>query len=185
MKRINDYLRYIPASEEPLSADVYVIDGNQYCYVYDVGNNETARNALNSISKEKVVILSHYHKDHTGNVGKIDYGALYVGDLTYQTLGKGQAIDGKLMIEDGVRIEIQSCPSPHTEGSLIVTLNQEYTLIGDLYFTRTAENNQKAVEMLKTLASIETKYFVVSHQEENAIFEKQVFLEELNAYFGT
>lgn len=184
MKRINDYLRYIPASEEPLSADVYVIDGKQYCYVYDVGNNEISRNVLNGLPKGKIVILSHYHKDHTGNIGKIDYSALYVGDLTCQTVGKGQVVDGKLMIEDGVRIEIQSCPSPHTDGSLIVTIDQEYTLIADLYFTRTAGKNRKATAMLEALASVETRYFVVSHQKDTAIFEKQMFLKELNAHFG-
>ena len=37
---ITDNISYIPASKNPLSADVVIIEGEEYLYLFDVGNNE-------------------------------------------------------------------------------------------------------------------------------------------------
>lgn len=185
MEKINEYISYIPSVEEPLSADVYFIKGNKGYYIFDVGNNEGSLKEINSINGPKIVILSHYHKDHTGNIEKVNYEKLYVGDLTYDTIKQGVVVDEKITLVDGVKVEIVQCPSPHVDGSLIVNVNNEYTLIADLYFTRPAMmDKEKAHEMLKTLCSIDTKYFVVSHQEEQSIFLKEELLKELEEYFS-
>lgn len=183
MNAISAYLQYLPSNQEPLSADVYLVHGDQYEYVFDVGNSEEALNCLSGIQKKKVVILSHYHKDHVGNIDRLQYKALYVGDVTRDTIQKGTVIENELTIQDGVTIKIRHCPSPHVSGSLIVTINGEYTLLADLYFTKPDYNRQIAKEMLDTLKGIDTKYFVVSHQEKDNVFEKEAFLRELCAYF--
>ena len=60
MNVIGGKIKYLPATDNPLSADVYCIDGDKYCYIYDVGNNDTSLQYINQINKENIVILSHY-----------------------------------------------------------------------------------------------------------------------------
>ena len=183
MKRINNVITYLPASSEPLSADVYFIEGDANCYVFDVGNKEDALQAISAMKREKVVILSHYHKDHTGNIDKVVYKELYVGDLTKETIQRGTVVTDEVIVRDGVELVIWQCPSPHTKGSLVVTVNREYTLIADLYFTRAGYDKELANAMLEALEQVDTKYFVVSHQRGENVFEKQKLIAELKEYF--
>lgn len=183
MEKITEYLHYIPSTSEPLSADVFVIEGEQQSYIFDVGNNEENVQLLDKLPREKTVILSHYHKDHTGNLNRLAYQTLYVGDLTFEKTGRGTVVTDKLTIQDGVGLVIQSCPSPHTPGSLILTVNNEYTLIADLYFTKPDHDPRLAQAMLDVLRGLDTKYFVSSHQEGSPVFEKEYLIEELTRYF--
>jgi len=184
MNSITDKIRYLPATDDPLSADVYLIEGERYCYIYDVGNNDDSLRYIGHTDKEKIIILSHYHKDHTGNIGRLSYHSLYVGGKTYETIGKGVIVETVVTITDGVKIEIIPCPSPHTEGSLIINLNHEYTFIADLYFTRLPFNQEKALQMIETLRNIDTRYFVISHQEKEKIVLKDKMISELSDFFG-
>lgn len=79
---ITDRISYIKASENPLSADVILVDGQKYLYVFDVGNNEQVAEYLNSIPKKKRVILSHFHTDHMGNIGRVEWESVYFGGNT-------------------------------------------------------------------------------------------------------
>ena len=183
MNAIGGKIKYLPATNDPLSADVYLIDGDKYCYIYDVGNNENSLHYINQLVKEKVVILSHYHKDHAGNIAGLHYRNLYIGKKTHESIGKGIIIEDKLTINDGVKIEIAHCVSPHTDGSLIITVDNEYTLIADLYFTRPPFDKEKAMKMIDSLRSIDTKYFVISHQEGGKVILKETLIQELTEYF--
>lgn len=183
MKKICDYIQYLPAVSEPLSADVYFIEGEKYCYIFDVGNNEEALEAISKVDKDKVVIISHYHKDHTGNIDKVDCKTLYVGDLTYEMIHKGTIVEESLIIHDGLEIEIRHCTSPHVNGSLVMIINNEYTLLGDVYSVRDTYDKELAHKMLDELKQIDTTYFVNSHLEE-CVVEKDILLEELCAYFN-
>lgn len=136
MNVITKKIKYLSATNNPLSADVYFIEGDKYCYIYDVGNNNNSLHHINQINKEKTIILSHHHKDHIGNIEHINYRNLYVGKKTYETVGKGRIVEDVFTVNDGAKIEIIHCTSPHTEGSLIINIDNEYTLIADLYFTR-------------------------------------------------
>ena len=184
MNTIGNRIEYLPAENDPLSADVYCIEGDQYCYVYDVGNDDRSLQYINELSKERVIILSHYHKDHIGNIADIHYRDLYVGKKTYEVIGKGIIVEDMLTINDGVRIDVSHCISPHTDGSLIVTIDNEYTLIADLYFTRPPFDKEKAMKMIEALNQIDTKYFVISHQEEEKVIPKNKLITELSVYFG-
>ena len=183
MNMIGEKIKYLPATSDPLSADVYCIEGDEYCYIYDVGNNDRSLQYINQLSKEKIIILSHHHKDHTGNIVGLHYRDLYVGKKTYEVIGNGNIVEDTLTINDGVRIEIAHCVSPHTDGSLIVTVDNEYTLIADLYFTRPPFDKEKAMKMIDSLRSIDTKYFVISHQEDEKVIPKDKLIAELTAYF--
>ena len=184
MNTISEKIKYLPATNDPLSADVYCIEGDKYCYVYDVGNDERSLQYINQIGKEKVVVLSHHHKDHTGNIVGLHYRDLYVGKKTYEIIGKGIIVEDALTINDGVRIDVSHCVSPHTEGSLIITVDNEYTLIADLYFTRPPFDKEKAMKMIDSLRSIDTKYFVISHQEDGKVIPKEKLIVELTDYFN-
>lgn len=184
MNVITQKLRYIPASEDPLSADVYFIEGDHCCYIYDVGNNAHSLHQINQTAKEKSVILSHYHKDHTGNIAQIHCRDLYVGKKTYEMIGKGMIVEDILTICDGIKIEIMHCPSVHTDGSLIANIDHMHTLIGDLYFTRHPFDKEKAMKMIEFLTGIDTKYFVISHREDDKVVLKETLIAELQDYFG-
>ena len=184
MKEIGTKIKYLSATNDPLSADVYFIDGVEYCYIYDVGNNQASLNYINQVSKDKIIILSHYHKDHTGNIEGVRYRDLYVGKETYESIGKGTIVENMFTINDGTKIDVIHCISPHTDGSLIITVDNEYTLIADLYFTRPPFNKEKAIQMLDTLKGIDTKYFIISHQEDDKIVSKDKLLTELSDYFN-
>ena len=184
MNLIAARIKYLPATSDPLSADVYFIEGDKYCYLYDVGNDDNSLHYINQISKEKIIVLSHYHKDHTGNIADVHYRDLYVGKKTYEAIGKGIIVEDAFTINDGVKIEIAQCVSPHTEGSLIITVDNEYTLIADLYFTRPPFDKDNAMKMLESLRNIDTKYFVISHQEEEKVISKDKLIAVLTDYFG-
>ncbi len=79
---ITDTISYIKTSDNPLSADVILVDGQEYLYVFDVGNNEQVAEYLNTIRKKKRVILSHFHTDHMGNIGRVDWESVYFGANT-------------------------------------------------------------------------------------------------------
>lgn len=184
MNQIGERINYLPATNDPLCADVFGIDGDQYCYVYDVGSDERSLRYINQLDKEKVVVLSHFHKDHTGNIDGIHYRDLFVGKKTYEAIGKGIIIEDTITINDGVKIEIAHCVSPHTDGSLIITVDHEYTLIADLIFTRPPFDMDKAMKMLESLRNIDTKYFVISHQEDEKVIPKEKLIGELTTYFN-
>ncbi len=71
MNVITEKIKYLPATGDPLSADVNFIEGSGQCYIYDVGNNDVSLQLINRTDKEKTIILSHYRKDHTGNIDHI------------------------------------------------------------------------------------------------------------------
>lgn len=184
MHTIGERIKYLPATNDPLSADVYCVEGDKFCYVYDVGNDDRSLRYINQIGKEKVVILSHHHKDHTGNIAGLRYRDLYVGKKTCEVIGKGIIVEDTLTINDGVIIDVIHCTSPHTDGSLIITVDNEFTLIADLYFTRPPFEREKAMKMIESLRSIDTKYFVISHQEDEKAIPKDKLITELTAYFN-
>ena len=66
--KINDKISYIKASENPLSADVGIINVCGATWLYDVGSNEDITKLL---CGEYNVVLSHFHTDHIGNIDKI------------------------------------------------------------------------------------------------------------------
>ena len=79
---ITEQISYIKASDNPLSADVIFIEGQEYLYVFDVGNNGQVADYINSLSKKKRVVLSHFHTDHMGNIGRVAWETVFFGANT-------------------------------------------------------------------------------------------------------
>ncbi|MBR1536742.1 MAG: MBL fold metallo-hydrolase [Treponema sp.] len=89
--RIAERISYIPATENPLSADVGIIEGDDAVWFYDVGSNENVADfienyklGLNSKSepKKKIAVISHFHTDHTANLTKVKFDKIYMGKQT-------------------------------------------------------------------------------------------------------
>lgn len=183
MQHLSDEIRYLPASREPLCAEVFFIEGEKCTYIYDVGCGEAALQALRAVEKPMVLTISHFHQDHAANVKDVACRQLYVGSYLGKKLGMGTVVRDAVTIDDGVHIEIRHCPSPHAKGSLILTVNNTYTLVGDLCFARPGQVDRGlAMHMLKVLQGVDTQYFVTSHEEEK-VHEKAGFLRQLRTYF--
>ncbi len=183
MIQICEYINYIPSSDEPLSADVFFISGDSKTYIYDVGANEQSFKEIESVPGEKAVILSHFHPDHIANAKRLSCDEIYLGKKTYEKLGKGVIVRDRVVIEDGLRLEIARFPSVHAKGSLVLTVNSEYTLIGDLYYSNQACSKDIAREMLTAMKRLDTKYFLPSHCPQSPVTEKNRLISELEDYF--
>lgn len=160
--RINDRISYIKASEEPLSSDVVIIDGDEYTYLFDVGNDEEVAAYLETLPKKKKVILSHFHQDHMGNIGKISFETVYAGKGTEKYLEKTmprQVLCETMLIEDGVQLEIHPVPNSHAKGSLVLMVDKKYLFLGDSLYSKMQDDKyaynaqllKEEIELLKRL----------------------------------
>lgn len=179
--KICEYIESFPPSEEPLSADVFFVRGVEKTYIFDVGASDEAFEAIQSVKGEKAVILSHFHPDHTKNMERIDCKEVYLGRATFKKLGRGTIVDSSVKIDDGVCLEIIRLPSVHAKGSLVLKVNSEYTLLGDLCYAHPDANRPLAIEMITALKKLDTKYFVQSHEEK--VYKKDEFIAGMEEWF--
>ena len=110
--KITDRISYIPACDRPLSADVGIVRGDEYTYIYDVGSTPETLEFLHSLKGRCDIVISHFHGDHTwwltghhpgeegmeeGDTISLTYERpgfrhLYVGALTKKYIPDGQVI---------------------------------------------------------------------------------------------
>lgn len=183
LKKIAPRIWQLPAVEEPLSADVFIIEGDTRYYVFDVGSSDAAYDAIMALDKPVTVILSHFHQDHTGNMNRLSTAQTLAGARTMKYIAGGTLVDALMMIRDGVTIDVRPCVSPHAPGCLIATVDGAYTLIGDLTYARPGTGQGEAKGMLNVLKSLETKYFVPSHAQGNPLVAKDVLVRQIKAYY--
>ena len=197
---IAEQISYLKASDNPLSADVILITGQEYLYVFDVGNNERVAEYINSLSQKKRVVLSHFHTDHMGNIGRVKwenvffgantekYFRQYIPDYAGQRFADFVTVFEPVKIQDGVSIEIHQVPNSHAKGSLLMQVNEKYIFIGDSlyskadgdYYVYNAQLLKEEIALLKGLPG--TKVF--SSHEARPIKEKAGvvrFLEQIYA----
>lgn len=123
-------ISYIEPTQNPLSANVVMIEGKNNLWLYDVGNNPCVPqiiSAFNTSNKKINVILSHFHADHIGNLDKISYSNVYQGRLTYKYTKTGEILENDLYFRDGnMNLHIFPLPSSHAKGSLALEINEKY-----------------------------------------------------------
>lgn len=183
MEQFHPRIRQIPAEDEPLSADVFIISGDEGEYVFDVGSSDAAYEAIASLEKPVTVILSHFHRDHTENMRRLQVAQTLAGVRTMKYIPAGTLVDAPLIIRDGVTIEVRPCVSPHAPGCLIATVDGTYTFIGDLYYARPGTGQGEARGMYNVLRQLDTKYFVVSHEKGSPLVKKDELLRMVKEYF--
>lgn len=174
-KQITKNISYITPTTEPLSANVSVVEGEKYLWVYDVGSHSEIPNMLLQLSKEKgkeiQIILSHFHPDHISNLEYIEHGGLYQGKNTYKYTHMGEVVEDDMHIDDScVVLDIFLMPSSHAKGSLALMVNDKYCLLGDALCPTHKGNKivyntgflKQQIDMLKNIAA---SYVLISHRE--------------------
>lgn len=193
MEKLDDCISYIPASLEPLCADIFVIDGQESTWLYDVGNGEKALSELNMYLGKSTksggvkAVISHFHPDHMENLSKIDLTACFLGKNTFGYTGFGNIVEDDIYINDGVKLHIFQLPSSHAKGSVGLEVNQKYAFLGDAAYTTKKDgkyvyNTQLLNEQIKKLKSLKAQYFVLSHSKE-LVVEREACIKELEEIY--
>ena len=77
---VNETIRYIAGTEQPLSAEIGIVEEGSTRWLYDVGNGDTP---IAGLTGAYHIGLSHFHADHIGNIGRLRVRELYVSKETY------------------------------------------------------------------------------------------------------
>lgn len=182
MNEINGYLSFLPASEEPLSADVYFIKGKEYNYIVDVGNNEEAFKAVSECGNRRVII-THFHEDHMGNLPKLDIADddLFVGSYTAKVCKRGTVVREKVSFSDGPLVEIIPMPSSHAKGCLCVLLDHDILLMGDSFYGHIDRgyNVSLLYDQMKAIRELEFTTAIMSHDTRTHSKKKLIRLLEM------
>ena len=187
---INDRLSYWKASQEPLSADIGVLEGDKYTWIFDMGNSPEAADCIRSIPGPKRVVLSHFHQDHIGNWREVEFETLYQGAHTFQYTNVGEIVRGSLTLEDGAAIRLFEIPSSHAKGCIGMEVDETYAFLGDAAYCtakytqgRLAYNANLLADELKVLRTLKAQYFLLSH-DDAFIRRKEEVLAELEEIYA-
>lgn len=180
---INDKISFFEASDNPLSADIGIVCGNSFIWLFDSGCGNSSLEAINSLSGNKNLIISHFHPDHMANALNVNTSSLYVGANTYKYLKCGSIVEKDLFFDDGVKIHIFPFASTHAKGSLAMEVNEEYVFLGDAIYPGT-KNGKRAYnagflrEQIKSLKEIKAHSVLLSHRM-NTCKPKDELINEL------
>ena len=184
---INDRISYLPGREEPLSSEVVIIKGEKYIWIYDVGAGEEALSYINERYGEKCVVLSHFHNDHTENLGGITYHKLYQGAYTKKHTGEGNVVEEEITITDGVKITLFPIPCSHAKGCIGLIVDDTYAFVGDAIYPAKKHdellyNVSLLAQEITLLKETKAEYFGVSHKP-NFVYKKKAILAFLESVY--
>ena len=187
---IDGRLSYWKASQEPLSADIGVLEGDRYTWIFDVGNSPEAAGCIRSLPGPKRVVLSHFHQDHIGNWREVEFESLYQGAYTFRYTDAGEIVQGSLTLEDGALIRLFELPSSHAKGCVGMEVDEKYAFLGDATYCtakytqgRLAYNANLLADELKVLRALKAEYFLLSHNDA-FIRRKEDVLAELEEIYA-
>lgn len=180
---ITHNISYWKASQEPLSADIGVVEGEKNLWIFDVGSSEEAASRIQALPGNKNVVISHFHQDHMGNYGRVAYRELYQGANTFRYTKAGEIVRGDLWLEDGFNIHLFELPSSHAKGCIGMEIDGKYAFLGDGTYcmmkqNRPAYNVNLLQEEISVLERLKARYFLVSH-DEAFVRDREEILEEL------
>ncbi len=183
IKKISNKIAYIEASNDPLSADIGIMQNQTGIWLYDVGND---RNRICSLTGKYNVVLSHFHLDHIGNLAQLDINNLYVSKYTFEHIKRGIVVEGDIYVDN---LHIFPLPSSHTKGSLGLEVDETYAFIGDAIYSKSnAEyyiyNAQLLREEIEVLKNLKAKYLLVSHLE-GMIMNKDEVIRRLEDIYSS
>ena len=178
---IDDRISYIEATEDPLSADIGMVRGDEVTWLYDLGSDERR---IASLQGEYNVVLSHFHQDHVGNYGRVGVRELYLSKETYAHLRQGTIVSGEISVGD---LRIFSIPSSHAKGCLGLEVDGKYAFVGDALYGR--EKNGKYVynaqllkDEIEVLKKLRAPWLLVSHYK-GLIRRKEEVIAELEEIY--
>ncbi|MGM9603453.1 MAG: hypothetical protein ACI3XG_00130 [Faecousia sp.] len=159
---INEKISYIECSEDPLSADIGIIRDGDAVWLYDVGSDEQA---ITELTDNYNVVLSHFHQDHTGNLGKLTIKEAFVSDETKRHVQMGTVADRDIYIDN---LHIFPLPSSHCKGCLGLEVDETYAFVGDALYSKVRDgyyifNAQLVKDEIAVLQNLKAPYLLVSH----------------------
>ena len=166
--RLNNLISYISPTENPLSANVVMIQGKEALWLYDVGNHPDISQVIEQFrdGRNVNVILS----DHIGNLPGMGVDEVYQGKYTHRHTGMGTVVEDDIYIQDGeARLHIFPLPSSHAKGCVALEVNDEWCFLGDaLYSMQKCGHNLYNAGILKdeinVLQNIKAEKFMLSHR---------------------
>lgn len=193
---IGDCIRCLAATDGPLSADVGCIKTAGGMWLYDVGASEEALRfaaaslgALAEKAGQPTVVLSHFHADHTHNLGALlpHIGRLFVSRETFlhaRPKKMGEVLTAPLTA-DGLCVF--PLPSSHAKGCLGL-LAGEYAFVGDALYGmpkggQSVYNAQLLQAELQVLRALPARMLLVSHHP-GMVMEKQRAIDTLQAIYA-
>lgn len=184
---IDKKIEYLPSSEKPLSAEVFIVHMTDATYVFDVGASDEALETVNQITSPKRIVISHFHEDHMGNIKRINLqqeDVVYGGDFTGKKVP--EAVVVKERISMGPDVDIFPIPSSHSKGCLGLRCG-EYAFLGDSTYAfrkdgQIAYNVSVLHETIRVLEELPAQKFVLSHKLPE-IREKESVLNELREIY--
>ncbi len=193
MKTITDRISFLPSSEDPLSADVYVIRGDERSYVVDVGSCDAAYNLISSLGK-RTIVITHFHDDHMKNLRRMEVEDknLFLTEQTRKVLDapvykelyvkKGTLVTAPITLTDGIKITVIPVPSSHAKGSLGVITDEEYLFLGDSFYSSAKGYNVSLLyDEIRILKEMSFTKVIMSHDEK--IYSREEIIGELESYY--
>ncbi|MBQ4642721.1 MAG: hypothetical protein IJB66_00705 [Oscillospiraceae bacterium] len=185
--KIADKISYIKATGNPLSADVGMIEGDEYLWIFDVGADESVPMSLNVIKKPKKAVVSHFHPDHMANLEHVMLEEVFLGANTFKYAKRGTVVADDIFIDDGVKIHIFPLPSSHAKGSVGLETG-DYAFLGDATYAtmkqgRVCYNASVLKEEITVLKNLSAKFFLISH-DEKFIRPKEEIIAELEEIYS-
>lgn len=197
--QLTDRIHYLPATRDPLSADVFAVRGDSAWWIFDVGISDEAFRFINDLPSEglkKNFVISHFHKDHIGNLvrslnGEISlpYDNLYVSPQTRKYIKAGTDVSETMEFFDGLRLRITPIPSSHAKGSLALIVDDELAFLGDATYPTVGHggpdfyNVQQLLEQIKFLEGMDAKSLCLSHKR-NPVCNKESVLVLLKSIYS-
>lgn len=186
---INEKISYIEATDDPLSADIGIVKEDDVSWLYDIGNGERS---ISGLTGSYNVVLSHFHPDHIGNIGRIRIKDLYLSKETYEYIPKDILAACSIHIVTELinigNLHIFPLPSSHAKGSLGLEIDGVYTFVGDALYCKTKNNTylynaQLLKEEIDVLKCLSSPFLLVSHFS-GFIRSKADVLEELETIYA-
>lgn len=182
LRRINDTISYIEATDDPLSADIGIINDGESSWLFDVGNDEKS---IEELKGDYHVVLSHFHQDHVGNLDRLRTGAVYLSKETYAHVHRGNVVSGDVYIG---RLHIFPLPSSHVRGALGLEVDGTYAFVGDALYCKRKDgcylyNAQLLKQEIEVLRGLKAQFLLVSHYK-GLVRRKEEVLAELETIYS-
>ncbi|MBR3813454.1 MAG: MBL fold metallo-hydrolase [Spirochaetaceae bacterium] len=208
IKKIDESISYIPASMNPLSADVAFIKTENATWIFDAGSSDEAFDAISAVQGNKNIVLSHFHPDHTANITRLETDKLYLfmsnhtakyfrniidgthgGNVDNSNSGNNKPdvkiVDGTFK-DESTSVKIYTIPSSHAKGCLCLVY-KDYAFLGDATYCKEKNSSRVYnVQQLKAeisfIESLQCKYVCLSH-DEKFVHEKLMILKLLKSIY--
>ncbi len=189
--KISDNISYLPATENPLSADVIFIQNDDALWIFDCGRSDEAfleilkfQDFAKKNNLTLNLVISHFHEDHTDNLIRVLPDFVYAGDFTVRHFGWNSVSFQENLLKNGnsqAKIEIvresksfqngsvQLIPlvNSHAKGSLCLRF-KNFLFLGDAVYPTEKKglecyNVQQLHQEIQTLKNTPCEYFCISH----------------------